>query len=105
MKINKTKTLYRDESKCFFASLSLLIIVFGLYMYFVSMSVVHVVMRKEVNQQIIVVNSQISELESQYINAQHGVSVEIASMQGFVKVENKIFLDRTSTNVALSQSN
>ncbi len=71
------------------------------YMYFVSASVVHVVIRKEVNQEMTKLHTEIALLEAEYIKAQHGISTDIASLQGFVETPDKIFLDRTPTSLVL----
>ena len=101
----QTKTLYREERTWFFAALAMLLFVLSLYVYFVSASVVHVVMRKEINQEIASVSSYVSQLESQYIEAQHAMSADIASMQGYVAARDKIFIDRTQDTLVLSSNN
>ena len=65
-----------------------------LYMYFLTMSVVHVVLRKEVVLSIRDVESQIASLESSYINAQHTVSDKMATLESFTQNDNKIFVTR-----------
>lgn len=75
---------------------------FILYIYFVSASVWHVVMRTEIDQEITVISSSISELESKYIEAQHRVSSDIASLQGYEKASSKIFIDRNKDSLVLS---
>lgn len=67
-----------------------------LYMYFLTMSVVHVVLRKEVVASIRDVESQIASLESSYINAQHTVSDKMATLESFTQNENKIFVERNA---------
>ena len=75
---------------------------FLLYIYFISASVVHVVIRKEINQDTVTLHTQISQLETEYIDAQHRVSDEIASLEGYDKVVNKFFIDRTPSSLVLS---
>jgi hypothetical protein len=72
-------------------------------MYFVSASVVHVVVRKELDSEIAKTSSFVGTLEASYIEAQHSVSADIASLQGFSKTEKKIFIDMTTAPVALLQ--
>jgi len=103
-KHNNTK-LYHEEKLRFFIALFILMLVFGAYIYFVSASVYHVVMRKEAGQEIAKASSHVSQLESEYIEAQHSVSSEIASQNGFEEAKNKIFIERTETSLVLSQSN
>ncbi len=73
-----------------------------MYMYFVSASIVHVVIRKEISQDMVKMNSEISQLENQYIAAQHSVSNKIASLDGYKEVKDKVFIDRTHDNLAMS---
>lgn len=97
---NSTK-LYKEERLWFFAAVGLLLFVSVLYMYFLSASVVHVVMRKELNQEIANVSSYVSQLESQYIEAQHNMSNRIATLDGFVETDEKVFIDRTPATLVL----
>jgi uncharacterized membrane-anchored protein YitT (DUF2179 family) len=85
-----------------FSLCALCILLSTLYMYFVSASVVHVVMRKELDQEIARISSEISILENDYIKAQHKVSSDIASLQGYKKTAQKIFIDRSSDSLVLS---
>lgn len=75
---------------------------FALYIYFVSASIVHVVIRTELSQEIQKVSSEISTLEGKYIAAQHRVSESIASLQGYTENSNKIFIDRNTPSLVFS---
>lgn len=100
-----TKVLQKNiqrEKAIFMVLSALCILLASLYMYFVSASVVHVVMRTEIDQEITKISSDISELEGQYIEAQHRVSSDIASLQGYRKTAEKIFLDRNEDSLVLS---
>jgi len=77
---------------------------FVLYIYFISASVVHVVMRTEAQQQMKQVGSEISLLEGRFIAAQHNVSSEIASLEGYTPTSKKVFIDRTAPSFALANS-
>ena len=89
------------EKAAFLALFVLCVSLFSLYIYFISASVVHVVMRTETSQEITKIASQISELESRYIEAQHRVSSDIASLQGYTPADAKIFIDRTPDSLVL----
>lgn len=95
-KIHK-QTLYSGAAFVFLVSL------FVLYIYFVSASVLHVVMRQEVERKTSNLHSEIAALETEYIQAQHAVSEDIAKQQGYVAVESKIFIDRTGETVAFTR--
>ncbi len=74
------------------------------YMYFLSMSVVHVVLRKEVNQESRHLESQIASLEAKYIEAQHAVSERIASAESLAETNEKIFVTRTPDTLVFSHT-
>ena len=64
----------------------------------------HVVMRKETDTQISELATAVSELEAQYIDMQHSVSSDIATMRGFVVADKKIFIDRSEGTLVLLQN-
>lgn len=76
-----------------------------LYGYFLSATVVHVVMQKELRREINSVHSHISTLEAEYIARQHAISDEIASLQGFVATDHKVFIDKGAASLVLSTNN
>ncbi len=83
---------------------ALLFTLFVGYIYFLSATVVHVVIRKEVTQEIVALRSEIANLESEYIERQHAMSGGIASQKGFVAIADKIFIDRGDTSLVLSDN-
>lgn len=102
----KTKAaLYTDERMWFFSLLFLLSVIFILYMYFVVSSVVQVVVRQELDRDIAEMHSYISQLETEYIEAQHAVSEDIALQKGYIAADHKVFIDRTPTTLVLSLPN
>lgn len=90
------------ERTLFVTLSSLCMLLFVLYVYFISASVVHVVMRTEIDQEITKISSDISELEGRYIAAQHKVSSDIATLQGYNQTQKKIFIDKTPSSLVLS---
>lgn len=79
-----------------------LVALFAAYVYLVSASIVHVVIRTELNQEIQKVSSEISIMEGSYIAAQHKVSASIATLQGYTENSQKIFIDRSAPAFVLS---
>lgn len=102
MTAHQGKQDIQKEKLMTFGALSLLMALFVAYVYFLSASVVHVVIRKEVTGEIAQLNSQVGQLEAEYIQRQHAVSDEIAMQKGFVAVRDKIFLDRSNSSVVVS---
>tara|TARA_B100000745_G_scaffold52942_1_gene31471 strand:+ start:271 stop:588 length:318 start_codon:yes stop_codon:yes gene_type:complete len=92
----------KTEQKICIALATVLLGMFISYIYLVSASIVHVVIRTELNQEIQQVSSEISLLESEYIAAQHQVSQSIASLQGYTENSRKIFIDRSAPSLVYS---
>lgn len=88
----------------FYMALVTFAVVFFAYIYFVSVSIADVVMRKEVDSQISALGTNISKLESSYIEMQHSLSNDIATHQGFVAVDSKVFIDTTGDTLVLNQN-
>lgn len=89
------------HSRLLFMLSALLLVLVVAYMYLVSMTVMHVVIRQETDQAIKQLHSDIATLEAEYIAAQHTVSADIASLQGFVETGEKIFIKRTPSSLVL----
>lgn len=102
-KYSKT-AVYKDESRLFYSALAVLVIAVCAYMYFVSSAIANVVMRKEADTHIAELTTKVGELEAEYIERQHTISSEIASLQGFVVTDTKIFIDKTPGTLVLSQN-
>ena len=71
-------------------------------MYVVSSTVLQVVAREQIADQIVELQSEISRVESDYMLAQHEISKDIAFQNGFVAAEEKYFITRTNTTFALN---
>lgn len=81
----------------------LLLLVFSviLYLYFLNMSVVHVVMRTEFTQEQNSLRTEIAQLEARYIESQHTIAERISSLQGYETDVAKIFVSRESASLVL----
>jgi len=93
--------IQKEQRYLYLAGMALLILI-AVYIYFVSATVMHVVERKETMNKVAQKNSEISKLETIYIAAQHSVSADIATLDGFVVSDKKIFVSRTPDTAALS---
>lgn len=96
--IHEARTIpYEKERMWFYALVACLVVSVLSYMYFLSASVVHVVMRKEIDKEMSMLSSNVGELEARYIEVQHAVSEDIASLHGFTETDAKIYIDRSTT--------
>jgi len=74
------------------------------YLYFLNVSVVHVVMRKEAMQESQDLKNNIALLETEYIIAQHTIAARMATVDGFREDSEKVFVARgTVPNLVLGQ--
>lgn len=88
-----THHLERQLIRALFLTLFLLA---SLYVYFLSASVLNVVMREEIGKDIAAFNSQIGELEHSYLSQKNRIGLNDASTLGFVKIADKRFVERYS---------
>ncbi len=103
--MTKKKTFnFINEKSLFIGFLSVFVGLLGLYMYLVSATVMHVVLQTEFRQEAKSVASDVSTLENRLIIAQHKVSSDIASMQGFTAITEKVFIDRAPDSLVLSET-
>ncbi len=74
------------------------------YLYFLNLSVVHVVIRQEAVQDVQNTKNQIALLETEFISAQHTIAAKMATVSGFNEDQAKIFVTRNaSPNLVLGQ--
>lgn len=78
------------------------LMLFALYVYFLCASVMHVVMRTEIDHNVRERRSHISALEAEFIAAQHAVSKDIAALDGYERVTDKVFVDRSAPSLVLN---
>ena len=66
------------------------------YLYFLNVSVVHVVMRKEAMQEVQNLKNEIALLETEFITAQHTIAARMATVDGYREDSEKVFVARTN---------
>ncbi len=89
------------ESRITIACFVLLVGTLVAYLYFLNMSVVHVVMRKEASQDISALKTEIAVLETSFIEAQHIIANRIATLEGYDTDTAKVFVTRGETSLVL----
>ena len=97
-------TAYKDESRLFYMALTLLVVIFFAYAYFVSTSIAYVVMRKEVDTHISTLGTEVGQLEARYIEMQHSVSSDIAIQKGYTVAVSKVFIDKSVDTLVVSRN-
>ena len=84
------------QRRVFWSILVTILFLFSLYGYFVSRSITNVLLREEVEQDILAVSSRISEHEFDYLNKKDTVSLSFAYSKGFHDIKSKEFVARKS---------
>ena len=84
------------QKRVFWSLIIAILFLFSLYGYFVSRSITNVLLREEVEQEILTTNSNISELEFAYLDKKNMVNLSFAYAQGFKDVRKKEFVTRKS---------
>jgi hypothetical protein len=74
------------------------------YLYFLNLSVVHVVMRKEATLEQNQLRAEIAMLETSYIEAQHAIAARIATLDGYNTDTEKVFVNRGETSLVLNNN-
>ncbi|HEC33008.1 MAG TPA: hypothetical protein ENI63_01980 [Candidatus Kaiserbacteria bacterium] len=83
-----------------------LVILLGLYIYFVGKSIVNVLVREEIELKIAEVNSRLSILESDYITKKGTINMAFAVERGFKSISKKTFINRgTLVGRSMTQRN
>ncbi len=84
------------QKRIFWSLVVAVLCLFGLYGYFVSKSVTNVLLREEVEENIVLVNSEISRLEFVYLEEKNKITLNYAYERGFHDIEEKEFVARKS---------
>ena len=84
------------QKRIFWSLVVAILALFVLYGYFVSTSITNVILREEVEENILAVNSEISQLEFIYLDQKNTVTLEFAYEMGFMDIDDKEFVSRKS---------
>lgn len=99
------KLLTFNSSRQTYLAIAMLILSVVAYLYFLNISVVHVVMRKEATQEQNSLRTEIAMLETNYIQAQHAIAARIATLDGYNVETSKVFVNRGTTDTLVLQTN
>lgn len=92
---------FYTNTRLFYAVLAALLVVFSVYIYYICATVVNVVVRQEIDQNIAKANSRISDLESRYIEAKERVTLAEANARGFTSSREKIYITQISDTLVV----
>lgn len=98
----KITTPYSKEKTVFFAMVFVVFLLFVTYVYFVSASIAHVIVRKEIDRDITGVSSYLSDLEAEFIVAKQAIDEETIRQHGFaLDATSKVYITRRPSSLVL----
>jgi len=97
------KTIILEEKGIFWSMTFVVFVLLGLYLYFVSTSVINVLMREEYAASISKLHSEISIIETQYVNQRVSINMALAEELGFHEVKNSHFVIRSAGSLTLRE--
>lgn len=103
-KMNKQQFTFNSSNQTYLAILLLIASIIA-YLYFLNISVVHVVMRKEAVHEQNELRTEIAMLETHYIEAQHAIAARIATLDGYNIETSKIFVNRDTADTLVLRQN
>lgn len=98
--MNKSRDTIKYSSLTAGCLITVVVSIFA-YLYFLNVSVVEVVLRSQHETEIKKLYSELAELESSYVMAQHRIASEIAQLDGYETEIEKIFITRHPTGLIL----
>ena len=90
------------DRRIFWIAVAFLLLSLGVYVYFLSISVVSVVSRRSAEQQAGRLAASISILESQYVALDKSIDLSLAHRLGFVDIEVPTYLSKNGDERSFS---
>ena len=91
--------VYYSQKRVFWTLITLSVCFIVAYMYFVGASIVNVVVREEIEQNIQRMRSAISEAETEYLRHRQEINATYAQRAGFVALSEKTYVVKKSVTV------
>ena len=101
-KIAEKMNINQLEKKIFWFLAGVIGISSMLYVYLVNQTILNIVMRENVESEMVDLESKISELEFEYITLKNDINIDYAYSIGFVDVEKVKFASRKLSTQSLS---
>jgi hypothetical protein len=89
-----------EEKATYWVLAAVLVVSFGIYVYFVNQTIWNVVQRQRLETQMTGLNNRLSELEFKYISMENDVTIDKAYALGFKDVNEPKFVSRRASQFA-----
>lgn len=83
------------EQMLFWVLVAATVAMLALYIYFISASVINIVLRKEMLLEISAAHSRIGDLEAQYLAITNTIDANYAEAEGFAFVDSPVYVSRS----------
>ncbi len=100
--MKKLNSVNHFERKIFWVFFAFLVIFAILYGYFVNQTILNIVERRGMENKIVILESEISEFEFDYISLKNNINLDYAYSVGFKDVSNIKFASRKLPSQSLS---
>ena len=97
LKINRI-----EKKTIFWALLVILSLLLGLYIYFITQTILNTAFYEVTEQKITALDSDIGELEFKHISLKRGVNLSLAKALGYIETSNVKFIDKSTSSKTLS---
>lgn len=99
---NKIRNIENMGKNIFWSFVAFAVFLSASYLYFVNRTVVNAVERQNIEKEIILISSQISDLEESYLGLKNKINLDYAFSKGFIKVSNEKYVSAKTLNKNLS---
>lgn len=84
----------------FWSAVCCLVVLCGMYMYLINATVLNVVAREKYENQIADLSSKVGDLEFKNIALKNSITIDKATLLGFVETTDVTFISRDSRNLS-----
>ena len=101
---NQIEKIEYRKKKIFWTLFSVFVFFIGTYGFLLNSIMMNAVSKQSMEQNMVSMNSNIDSLESQYLTAENGITLDLALSKGFVPVTSDKFavINSSDKNISLS---
>ena len=102
--VERIKNRIQDRGNIFWSLTAGLVVVLGLYLYFLSNTVHTAFLRQQTEKSIAALEESAGNLESNCLNLKNAVTIELARAKGFKEIVATQYISRKSLGINLSMN-
>lgn len=102
--VERIKNEIQDSANIFWSLAVGLVVVLGLYLYFLGNTVHTAFLRQQTEKSIVALEESAGNLESNYLNLKNAVTIEFARARGFKDIVATQYISKKSLGISLSMN-